>query len=83
MIVIVNFVRMVFSFAVKYYQNMRVALPIELSEQEHQKLLKLRNSRKTAVRLVERLNIILLAHEGNTNQEIARQLEITENKVAR
>ncbi|MBL3600763.1 MAG: IS630 family transposase [gamma proteobacterium endosymbiont of Lamellibrachia anaximandri] len=62
---------------------MRLAARIEFTEQEHQKLLKLRRSRKTAVRLVERLDIILLAHEGKTNQVIAEQLGISENKVGR
>ena len=62
---------------------MRVAARIELTEQEHQKLLKLSSSRKTAVRLIERLDIIQLAYEGKTNQEIAEQLGFSENKVAR
>ena len=62
---------------------MRLAARIELTEQEHQQLLKLRRSRKTAVRLVERLDIVLLAHEGKTNQVIAEQLGISENKVGR
>ena len=62
---------------------MRVATRIELTEQEHQKLLKLIRSRKTAVRLMERLDIILLAHEGKTNQVIAEQLGFSENKVTR
>ena len=62
---------------------MRRAAPIELSEYTHHKLLKLRSSGKTAVRLIERLDIILLAYEGKTNQEIAKELGISENKVGR
>ncbi len=62
---------------------MRLAARIDFTEQEHLKLLKLRRSRKTAVRLIERLDIILLAHEGKTNQVIAVQLGISENKVGR
>lgn len=33
--------------------------------------------------LVERLNIVLLSHEGKTNQVIAQQLGISENTVSR
>ena len=62
---------------------MRIAPPIELKDQEYQKLLKLRNSRTTAVRLIERLDIVLLAYEGKTNQAIAEQLGVSENKVTR
>lgn len=62
---------------------MRIAPPIELKDQEYQKLLKLRNSRTTAARLIERLEIVLLAYEGKTNQAIAEQLGISENKVTR
>lgn len=62
---------------------MRTAAAIELSEQEYQTLNKLRHSRKSPVRLVERLDIVLLASEGKSNQEIAHQLGFSENKVGR
>ena len=62
---------------------MRIAAAIELSHDEYQRLSRIRNSRKTAVRLVERLDIILLASEGKTNQEISVQLGFSLNKVGR
>ena len=62
---------------------MRIAAAIELSDKECQKLHKMRHSGKTAVRLVERLDIVLLASEGKNNQEIAQQLGFSENKVGR
>lgn len=62
---------------------MRIAAAVELSEEEYQKLNKLRHSRKSPVRLVERLDIVLLASEGKSNQEIAYKLGFSENKVGR
>ncbi len=62
---------------------MRIASAIKLSEQEHEKLLKLLNSGKTSVRLVERVKIVLLAARGKNNQAIAAELGISENKVGR
>lgn len=62
---------------------MRIASAINLSDQEHQKFLRLLNSGKTSVRLLERVKIILLAHENKTNQTIAAELGISENKVGR
>jgi FixJ family two-component response regulator len=60
---------------------MGIAAAIELDDKDHQKLHKMRHSGKAAVRLVERLDIVLLASEGKNNQEIARQLGFSENKV--
>lgn len=62
---------------------MRIAPTIELTEHENLKLHKIRHSGKTSVRLVERLDIVLLASEGKTNQEISKQLGFSENKVGR
>lgn len=62
---------------------MRIAANIELSDQEYQKLYKMRHSGKTAVRLAERLDIVLLASEGKSNQDISQQLGFSENKVGR
>lgn len=62
---------------------MRIAAAIELDDKDHRKLHKMRHSGKTAVRLVERLDIVLLASEGKNNQEIAQQLGFSENKVGR
>jgi len=62
---------------------MRIAAPIALSKQEHNKFTKLLHSGKTPVRLLERIKIILLAHEGKDNQTIADELAIGKNKVGR
>jgi len=62
---------------------MRIASAINLSEEEYNKFNKLLRSGKTSVRLLERLKIILLAHEGKNNQTIAKELGIGKNKVGR
>ena len=62
---------------------MRIAAPINLSEEEHNKFTKLLHSGKTPVRLLDRIRIVLLAHEGKDNQTIADELEISKNKVGR
>jgi transposase len=62
---------------------MRIAASINLSEEEHKKFTKLLHSRKTSVRLLERIKIILLAHEGKDNQTIADELSVGKNKVGR
>jgi transposase len=62
---------------------MRIAPTINLSEQEHNKLLKLVNSGKTSVRLLERVKIILLGYEGKNNKAIASELKLSENKAGR
>ena len=43
---------------------MRVATPIELTEEERSELTRLVRSRLTSIRLVQRAQIILLAAEG-------------------
>lgn len=62
---------------------MRIASPINLSEEERNKLTKLLRSGKTPVRLLERIKIILLAYEGNDNQAIADKLNVSKNTVGR
>jgi len=62
---------------------MRIAATINLCEQEHNKLLKLLNSGKTSVSLLERVKIILLSYEGKNNKVIASELNISENKAGR
>lgn len=62
---------------------MRIAASIELSAKERKTLQQYVNGRKTPVRLVERSRIVLLADEGATNQAIAEELGVTENKVGR
>ncbi len=62
---------------------MRIAASIELSTKERKTLQQYVTSRKAPVRLVERSRIVLLADEGASNQAIADELGITENKVGR
>lgn len=62
---------------------MRIAAAIKLTDKEYQKIYKMRHSGKTAVRLVERLDIVLLASNGESNQEISKKLGFSENKVGR
>lgn len=62
---------------------MRVAVPIDLTEQERKKLEHYKRSRSTPLRLIERSQIILLAADGQTNEMIAEQLGIGQNKVGR
>lgn len=62
---------------------MRVARPVVLTEEQHQTLTTLSRSRTSPARLVERSRIVLLAAEGQENQQIAAALAITPEKVAR
>jgi transposase len=54
---------------------MRVAPGIALLEEERRQLERLSRGRSVAARVVERAKIILLAAEGQTNQEIAKALK--------
>jgi len=62
---------------------MKSAVEIKITDLEKEKLEKIITSKKTPVRLVERSKIILYASQGKTNQEIAKLLRFTENKVGR
>ncbi len=62
---------------------MRRAVEIILEAHEKRELERLVRSRKTAVRLQERAQIILLSGEGLENKAIAAQLGIPPNKVGR
>ena len=62
---------------------MRVAVKIELPEEDRRQLQRWATSRSAAVRLRERSRIVLLASEGLTNKEIAAELGIDTNKVSR
>lgn len=62
---------------------MRVAVAIVLEADERELLERLSRSRSTPVRLAERSKIVLLAAEGKTNGEIAKELGITRQKVGR
>src|SRR4030042_361677 len=62
---------------------MRQAVAINLSESERQCLEQLQRGRRVAVRLAERAAIVLLAADGQENQDIASQLGITRQKAGR
>ena len=62
---------------------MRIAPKIELSDGEHQVLLRWSRGRSTAVRLAQRSRIVLLASQGKRNQEIAAELGVMERTVGR
>ena len=62
---------------------MRVAVKIELSDAERQRLERLSRSRSAAVRLRERSRIVLMAADRMTNKAIAAKLGTDQNKVGR
>jgi transposase len=62
---------------------MRVASVIQLTDEERAKLQSWASSSLTPVRLVERARIVLLAADGQRNDEIADQLSIVRQTVAR
>ena len=62
---------------------MRVAAPVELSPEQITALERMARQRSLPVRLVERARIVLLAAEGLENNQIARRMHITPEKVAR
>jgi transposase len=62
---------------------MRVAVDISLSGDEIHQLTRFAKSRSVSVRLAERSQIVLLAAKGLTNEQIAEQLGISRQKVAR
>lgn len=62
---------------------MRVAPVVELSDEQERELTRLTRSRCTAVRLVQRARIVLLAAQGMQNKDIAKQLRVCRAQVAR
>src|SRR5690606_23011322 len=62
---------------------MRVAVAIELSDEERATLEKWARSRTTQVRLAQRAKAILLASQGLENQAIAEQVDIGRVAVGR
>jgi transposase len=62
---------------------MRVAPPIELSDEQRTTLEAWANGRKSQVRVAERARVVLLAAEGKQNLEIAAILSISVQKAAR
>ena len=62
---------------------MRVAVEIELSEADRERLERWSRSRSVAVRLRERSRMVLMAADGMTNKAIAAELGTDRNKVGR
>ena len=62
---------------------MRIARPIQLSEEQRQALEQRARARSLPARIVERSRIVLLADAGKQDVEIAEELRITPKKVAR
>ena len=62
---------------------MRVAVRIELTEEQKQTLLTWAKGRSVAARAVERAKIVLLAAEGKQNKEIAAELGVLRATVGR
>jgi transposase len=62
---------------------MRVAAKINLSEAQREELERQARSRTTTVRLAARAKMILMAAEGKQDQQIAQQLGIARQTVAR
>ena len=60
---------------------MRVAVKIELSDADRQRMERLSRSRSAAMRLRERSRIVLMAAGGMTNKAIAQELGTDQNKV--
>jgi transposase len=61
----------------------RSAFAVELTEEEKRVLGEWLRRGKTERRLVERAQIVLLAHEGKTNDEIAEQLDTRAARVSK
>ena len=62
---------------------MRVALQIELTNEERAELTKLARSKRTSVRLAQRARIVLLAAQGLQNTDIATQVGVGRVQVSR
>lgn len=62
---------------------MRIALPVELTPQQRTELERWARQRSLPARVVERARIVLQAAEGLENQQIAKRMSITPEKVAR
>lgn len=62
---------------------MPASIVIELTDQEREEYRRRCSSRKTSVRMRERLSIVLLADEGLTNTEIAEHIPLSAHAVGR
>ena len=63
--------------------DMRVAPPVSISEAQRERLVSWANGRKSAVRLAQRAQMILLAAQGWTDKHIAKRLHCGRRAVAR
>ena len=54
----------------------RIALAIELSQEQEAELVRLAHSKLSSVRLAERARIVLLAAQGLQNRQIAQELGV-------
>jgi transposase len=61
----------------------RIAQSIELTESENKTLVMWARGRRTAVRVMKRAKIVLLAAKGEQNKTIAERLEIDRGQVSR
>ena len=70
-------------FGLHWSEHLRVAPPLELTEEQEAELTSLARSKRTSVRLAQRAQIVLLAAQGLQNKDIAEQLGIGRVQVAR
>lgn len=63
--------------------SMRTAAAVELNLEQRQALERMARARSMPARLVERARIVLLAADGQENQQIARRMNMTPEKAAR
>ena len=70
-------------FGFHWREQLRVALAIELTDEQEKELMRLARSRRTSVRLAQRAHIVLLAAQGLQNKDIAEQLGVGRVQVAR
>lgn len=64
-------------------EQLRVALAIELTDEQESELTRLARSRTTSVRLAQRARIVLLAAQGMQNKDIADALGVGRVQVGR
>lgn len=70
-------------FGLNWREQLRVAVTIELTDEQEGELTRLARSKRTSVRLAQRAQIVLLAAQGLQNKDIAQQLGIGRVQVAR
>jgi transposase len=70
-------------FGLHWSEQLRVAPPVVLTDEQERELTRLARSRRNSVRLAQRARIVLLAAQGLLNKDIAEQLGIGRVQVAR